>query len=117
MRRLKFNKLNIPARNLLGLVYYEMGEAVSALSEWIISKNFQRKDNLASDYIERLQKEANKLDSINLSIKKFNEALRCCREGNEDVAVIQLKKGSSAESPADQGASLAGADLYPSGKV
>ena len=92
LRSLKFNKLNIPARNLLGLVYYEMGEAVSALSEWIISKNFQRKDNLASDYIERLQKEANKLDSINLSIKKFNEALRCCREGNEDVAVIQLKK-------------------------
>ena len=56
LRSLKFNKLNIPARNLLGLVYYEMGEAVSALSEWIISKNFQRKDNLASDYIERLQK-------------------------------------------------------------
>lgn len=92
LRSLKFNKLNIQARNLLGLVYYEMGEAVAALGEWIISKNLQAEDNLAVDYIGRLQKEANKLDAINLSIKKFNEALRCCREGNEDVAVIQLKK-------------------------
>ena len=31
-RSLKYNKLNIPARNLLGLVYFETGEAVSALS-------------------------------------------------------------------------------------
>ena len=92
LRSLKFNKLNIQARNLLGLVYYETGEAVSALSEWIISKNLQAENNLAVEYIEKLQKEANKLDSINLSIKKFNEALKCCREGNDDVAVIQLKK-------------------------
>ena len=28
-RSLKFNKLNIQARNLLGLVYFETGEAVS----------------------------------------------------------------------------------------
>ena len=32
-RSLKFNKENIDARNLLGLVYYETGEVVSALSE------------------------------------------------------------------------------------
>ena len=37
-RSLKFNKLNIQARNLLGLVYFETGEAVAALSEWVISK-------------------------------------------------------------------------------
>ena len=36
---LKFNKNNIEARNLLGLVYFEMGEVVSALGEWVISKN------------------------------------------------------------------------------
>ena len=36
---LELNKHNIPARNLLGLVYYEVGEVVSALTEWIISKN------------------------------------------------------------------------------
>ena len=34
---LKYNKHNTGARNLLGLVYFQMGETVSALGEWIIS--------------------------------------------------------------------------------
>ncbi|MDO4490627.1 MAG: tetratricopeptide repeat protein [Lachnospiraceae bacterium] len=89
---LKYNKRNIDARNLLGLVYYETGEAVSALSEWVISKNIKPDDNLASDYIEKLQADPEKLDQINDSIKKYNLALICCRDGNEDVAAIQLKK-------------------------
>ena len=33
---LKFNKLNIDARNLLGLIYFEMGEVVEALTEWVM---------------------------------------------------------------------------------
>ena len=44
-RSLKFNKYNTDARNLLGLIYYEMGEAVDALSEWVISKNYQPENN------------------------------------------------------------------------
>lgn len=91
-RSLKFNKLNIQARNLLGLVYFETGEAVAALSEWIISKNIMPENNIASEYIDRLQENANKLDIINQTIKKYNECLHCCRNGSEDVAVIQLRK-------------------------
>ncbi len=91
-RSLKFNKLNIQARNLLGLVYFETGEAVAALSEWVISKNIMPENNIASEYIDRLQANANKLDVINQTIKKYNECLACCRSGSEDVAVIQLKK-------------------------
>ena len=34
---LQFNKLNTSARNLLGLIYYEEGEIVAALSEWVLS--------------------------------------------------------------------------------
>ena len=91
-RSLKFNKLNIPARNLLGLIYFETGEVVAALSEWVISKNIQPEDNIATEYINRLQKDANKLDTINQTIKKYNQALMNCRQGHEDVAMIQLKK-------------------------
>lgn len=91
-RSLKFNKLNIPARNLLGLIYFETGEVVAALSEWVISKNIQPENNIAVEYINRLQKDANKLDVINQTIKKYNLALQNCREGHEDVAMIQLKK-------------------------
>ena len=40
------NKKNIDARNLLGLVYCEMGDVVEALSEWVISKNIQPDNNV-----------------------------------------------------------------------
>ena len=35
---LRYYKANKDARNLLGLVYYEIGEITSALGEWVISK-------------------------------------------------------------------------------
>ena len=89
---LAYDKRNIRARNLLGLVYFENGEVVAALSEWIISKNIQKNRNLASEYIERLQANQNKLETINESIKKYNNALAMCREGHEDMAGIRLKK-------------------------
>ena len=62
---LKFNKNNIDARNLLGLVYFESGEVVAALSEWVISKNLRPEKNIADDYIDKLQSNSARLDSIN----------------------------------------------------
>lgn len=91
-RSLKLNKMNIQARNLLGLVYFEMGEVVAALSEWVISKNMMPEGNLANEYINRLQKNTNRLDMINTSIKKYNQCLEYCRNNNLDMAKMQLKK-------------------------
>ena len=91
-RSLKMNKMNIQARNLLGLVYFETGEVVAALSEWVISKNMMPEGNLASAYIDKLQKNTNRLDMINTSIKKYNQCLEYCRNGNPDMAKMQLKK-------------------------
>lgn len=87
-----YDKRNIQARNLLGLVYFETGEVVAALSEWIISKNLQPARNLASEYISKLQANSNKLKAINVTIKKYNHALLLCREGHEDMAAIQLRR-------------------------
>lgn len=89
---LTYNKNNIQARNLLGLVYFETGEVVAALSEWVISKNLQPNRNLATEYINKLQANSNKLEAINETIKKYNNALALCREGHEDMAAIKLKK-------------------------
>ena len=89
---LKFNKLNIQARNLLGLVYFETGEVVAALCEWVVSKNMKQKDNLAVYYIDKLQANPIRLEIINRTVNKYNLALSYCRQGNEDMAVIQLKK-------------------------
>lgn len=89
---LKFNKNNIDARNLLGLVYFETGEVVAALSEWVISKNLRPEKNIADDYIDMLQSNAGRLDSINQTIKKYNQAYTYCTQDSRDLAVIQLKK-------------------------
>ena len=89
---LQFNKLNISARNLLGLVYYETGEIVSALSEWVISKNYQDRGNDADLYIRAIQANPNKLELYNQTIKKYNVALQAAQSGDEDMAIIQLKK-------------------------
>ncbi len=89
---LKFNKSHIDARNLLGLIYYEMGESVAALSEWVISKNIRSDKNVAGEYINMIQSNQGRLETINTTIKKYNVALNLCNQGSYDLAVIQLKK-------------------------
>lgn len=89
---LRYYKVNIPARNLLGLVYYEMGEVVDALSEWVISRSLQPEDNPAEQYLEEIQSNRAKLSSVNQTIKKYNQALLYCQQGSRDLAIIQLKK-------------------------
>ena len=91
-KSLELNKKNTKARNLLGLVYFELGETVAALSSWVISKHFQPENNMADDYLKAVQKNATQLDNLNQTIKKYNTALRAAQGGNADLAVIQLKK-------------------------
>lgn len=89
---LKLYKRNTQARNLLGLVYFEMGETVNAMAEWVLSEHFQKDKNIASDYIETLKTNAVLLDNINSSIKKYNQALNLCKQDSLDVAKISLKR-------------------------
>ena len=89
---LQFNKLNTNARNLLGLIYFETGEIVSALSEWVISKHFQEENNDADMYINEIQSNPNKLEMHSQVIRKYNSALDSAKHGDEDMAIIQLKK-------------------------
>lgn len=91
-KSLQFYKKNTDARNLLGLIYYEMGEMVLALSEWVLSKYLQPEDNAADYYIDTIQKNQTELDAMNQTIKKYNSALSAAQARNEDLAVIQLKK-------------------------
>lgn len=92
-----FNKDNLDARNLLGLLYYEIGETVAALSEWVISKNINderlhRKQNLGAEYLAQVQASRQTMENLDSSIERYNHALECCYTDNLDVAVLQLKK-------------------------
>ena len=89
---LKYNKRNTDARNLLGLVYFQVGETVSALSEWVISVHFQSKGNVARNYIKKVQNNQGQLQVINNTIQNYNLALKYLDEGNGDLAIIELKK-------------------------
>ena len=91
-RSLQYNRANIDARNLLGLVYYGRGEVAEGLVEWIISKNLKPQENLADRFIDEVQKSAKKLEQINQAIKKYNQCLIYCEQQGEDLAIIQLKK-------------------------
>ena len=91
-KSLRFDKTNIQARNLLGLVLFETGEAVSAMGEWVISKSLQPKDNDAGRYLDAVQKNPAQLETVNQTIKKYNQALLYCRQNSTDLAIIQLKK-------------------------
>lgn len=112
-----YSKYNIQARNLLGLVYFETGEVVAALSEWVISKNLQPSRNLASEYINKLQANSNKLEVINETIRKYNEALNLCREGHEDMGSHTAEEDTFPESKADQGISFACPDQNQGGRI
>ncbi|MCR5835206.1 MAG: tetratricopeptide repeat protein [Lachnospiraceae bacterium] len=91
-RCIKLNKRQIDARNLLGLVYFEMGETVQAFREWVVSLHIQGDNNGAEKYLEAIQADKNKMDELNHTIRKFNVALAYAQNGTEDMAVIQLKK-------------------------
>lgn len=91
-RSLQYDKYNIDARNLLGLVYYEFGEPVQALREWVISKNLKPKNNHADYYLGEIQHGAGALGKLDQTVKKYNQAIEYCNQGNRDLARIQLKK-------------------------
>lgn len=91
-RSVRMDKKNIQARNLLGLVYYEMGEIVEALSQWVISKNIKPDKNVADEYLKDVQSNPTRLEAMNMTIKKYNTALNYAIDGSDDLAVIQLKK-------------------------
>lgn len=91
-RSLHLNKYNTDARNLLGLIYYEIGEVSDALVQWVISMNLQPDGNRADYYLEQIQRRAAILDVVSQNVKKYNQALIHAQSGSDDLAVLQLTK-------------------------
>ena len=95
-RALEYDRKNIPARNLLGLVFYEIGETVEALCHWVVSKNLQPQKNLADEYLNEVRSDRRKLEAMNQAIKGYNQALEAASHEATDLAVIQLRSTLSA---------------------
>lgn len=95
LQALRYNKRNVPARNLLGLIYYEMGEAVQAMSEWVMSINYQQENNLATKYLKELKKDPARLESVDQLARKFNMAIQYAHSEDYDLSFLQLKSALS----------------------
>lgn len=91
-KALKFNKYNMEARNLLGLVYFEIGEPVNAMAEWVISKSLIPDDNLADGYLKELQGDPKTINRMDSATKMYNQVVNYLRHGDYDLAKIQLKR-------------------------
>ncbi len=92
-KALSYYKGNKEARNLLGLVYHEMGESGKAYREWKISTKLNpSEDNIAHNYVKQMEDHPAVFEEINETAKKFNQALTYAKQGSDDLAMIQIKK-------------------------
>lgn len=87
-----FNKYHKDGRNLLGLIYNEMGEVGEALAQWVISLNLNEQDNLAEEYLQRVYQNRGYLEMADQAAKKYNQALSYAQNENEDLAVLLLMR-------------------------
>ena len=89
-KSLHFNKYQTDARNLLGLIYYEMGEVSEAIVQWVISLNLQPDNNRCDYYLDEIQRKPGRLEIVDQDVKKYNQALWYAQHGSDDLAVLQL---------------------------
>ena len=89
-KSLHFNKYQTDARNLLGLIYYEMGEVADAIVQWVISLNLQPEDNRCDYYLDEIQRKPGRLEMASQTVKKYNQALWYAQTEAYDLAILQL---------------------------
>ena len=89
---IRLQKHHIDARNLLGIIYWEMGEVGQAMKQWVISLSYQKTDNLAGEYLEIIQNQPGKLQRYSDTITLFNKSLHHIDTGSEDIGIISLRK-------------------------
>ena len=89
-KSLRFNKYQTDSRNLLGLIYYEMGEVADAIVQWVISLNLQPEKNRCDYYLDEIQRKPGRLEVASQNVKKYNQALWYAQTGSYDLAILQL---------------------------
>ena len=97
-RALLFNKRHTDARNLLGLIFFEIGEVGDALAQWVISTSLDPEDNAAVRYLDEIRRKRGRLKAYSQMITMYNTALAAAQNGNRDFALHRLS-GICAEHP------------------
>ncbi len=91
-KSLQFDKYQMDARNLLGLIFFECGETADALVQWVISMNLLPENNIADYYLGEVQRKPAILRICSDNVKRYNQALNYAQNNNEDLAIMQLNQ-------------------------
>ena len=91
-RCLELNKRQIQARNLYGLILLELGEAGEAAKQWKLSMFFDPEDKQAANLYKKAFGSKGESARLKDAAEKYNQALRCAREGALDLTIVHLKK-------------------------
>lgn len=89
---LSFDKEHIDARNLLGLIYHEMGQIARAMHQWVISINIDIEDNIAVGYLQQYQEDERAMQKVDRGVNLYNQTLYSARLGREGMALLKIEE-------------------------
>lgn len=89
---LQINKRQNQARNLYGLILYQLGEFGQAAHQWKLCMAFDPEDEQAKRLYKKGFGSKGDVARMNDATDKYNQALHCAKEGALDLAVVHLKK-------------------------
>ena len=93
-KAIRYNPENLPARNLLGLVYMETGEIGMAVAEWTRSVEIEPElvVNPAVEYLKKASRTVGRPAQMKEAVRLYNQALDLLKDEQMDTAMLHLKK-------------------------
>lgn len=88
---LELNKRQTSARNLYGLILFQLGEFGRASRQWKLSMRFDPEDHRAEELYQKAFGNRTDMARFRDMVSKYNLALQSARDGALDLAQIQLK--------------------------
>ncbi|MFR8088862.1 MAG: tetratricopeptide repeat protein [Lachnospirales bacterium] len=96
-KAIRYNRENLQARNLLGLVYMQTGEIGEAVGQWTQSAVIceDAAVNPAVEYLKKASRALGKAAQLKQAVRLYNEGLALLQDGQRDTALLHLKKAVS----------------------
>ena len=93
-KAIRYNRENLQARNLLGLVYMQTGEIGEAVGQWTQSVAIceDAAVNPAVEYLKKVSRTLGKAAQLKQAVRLYNEGLALLQDGQRDTALLHLKK-------------------------
>jgi len=105
-KSLQYNRANLAARNLLGLVYYGRGDVIEALVEWILKRQYSQL------FYQQSTGDAGRTGRDQPGSQTIQSKSGICKTGWRRSCNHPVKKSSSSTPDLRQGIPASGIALY-----